>query len=296
MDHFYDSDAGDNQTCTACADACTTWVGTLDSEWVTCDDSNTEAIIGSGSCICSPNFYNSATLPLVTWTACANVCTTCDGGSYLQCITWVDANATADTTTATSNECIWNAGYFNAAILATDVTCDPCHATWGTCTADGDTDCITCADPNARITSPSGTCLCNVGFYDADSTDAMNCTACDATCATCSVGATASDCDSCVDSNASTASSPGACTCNSGYNDIDAGAGITCSGCHLSWATCSDTTINGCDTCLDPQASIATAPGPCLCNDGYYDSNPGDSMVWDRCHGNWATCAWSGYS
>ena len=246
-----------------------------------------------GSCTCVTNFYNSAILPLVTCDACANTCSTCEGGSNLQCITWVDPNATADTSTATSNECIWNPAYWNSATIATNVTCDSWHATWATCRAGGVNDWDTCADSNATITSP-GTCLCDTGFYDSDSSDVMNCTACDATCATCSVGGTANDWDSCLDSNASLTSVPGQCFCNSSYVDSNTGAGMICNPCHLSWATCSDATASGCDTCADRLATIATTPGPCTWPDQYFDSQNGDLMQWDRCHLNCKTCAQSG--
>ena len=179
-------------------------------------------------------------------------------------MSWDDSNATADITApAASGECKCNTGWYNSA-TSPNVTCTACHGTCASCNAGTINDCDTCADSNATVASPPGNWLWNDAFYDSNaSATIMTCAACDVTCATCS-GGNDTDCLTCVDSNSSV-NGFGRWPCVDGWIDIDAGAGIDWQLCHASWATCSDTTINGCLTCADPVATASTKPGPWAC-------------------------------
>lgn len=107
------------------------------------------------------------------------------------------------------------------------------------------------------------------------------CQKCAASCLTCSV--TTYLCTSCL-------TGPGryqagfSCLCSAGYVDVYFNG--TCSLCHYSCATCTDTTSIGCSTCNNNR--ILTL-GSCLCPVGYYDN--GLSVTCQPCASTCSQCS-----
>jgi proprotein convertase subtilisin/kexin type 5 len=142
--------------------------------------------------------------------------------------------------------------------------------------------CLAC-DPNSgtpALLGSTGTCLpttCTDGYFF----DGGSCVPCDSNCGTCSTSAT--NCDSCSQIHLARLLDERTNTCvETCAPDVAVLVSGVCRKCHVSCATCSDITAQGCRTCPETGTKYATADSECvsLC--------PNDTYHWDNADGTHA--------
>jgi hypothetical protein len=162
------------------------------------------------SCLASPGRFQAGNTCLCqagyadvylngTCSLCHYSCTTCSGLSATTC-TGCPTNRTLS-----SGSCLCPTGFYDD---GSSVVCQPCALTCLNCTNGLSSGCTACSGLYLRWLSPSptGSCLCNPGFFDSG---VLLCSPCSTKCQTC-VG-TAANCSSCISSQQRTISSSYVC-------------------------------------------------------------------------------------
>ena len=266
--------------CTLCNSDCTTCSGGLSSSCTACSDTHASVASPPGQCACNADYYASSTNPLVC-AVCNSECTSCSGGVNTDCLACSDAHASV---ASPPGQCLCNTDYYASA--TNPLVCSPCNTECTSCTGGLNTDCLACSDGNASVGSPPGQCLCNTDYY-ASASNPLACTLCNSECSSCSGGLN-TDCLACSDSHASVASPPGQCACNTDCYASSTNP-LVCAVCNSECTSCSGGLNTNCVACSDIHASVASPPGQCLCDAGYYASatNP---IVCTICNSECGSC------
>ena len=172
------------------------------------------------------------------------------------------------------------------------VNCFSCHNS-----SSNANKCTRCLDVNASIAGNAayGEWVCNDGYYNTYAAPLVSWAACATGCGTCT-GGTLSDCQSCVSPyflealiGADTVKNVCATTCADRYYG-DSGTN-ECTVWHNECATCSGPLHTECLTCYLSDATPATVPGECFCNDNFFDTdNDIEEIDWVECNSAWEIC------
>lgn len=281
-----------NPVCQLCHYSCATCHGGLDSNCYTCK-SNRAFQVGSSTCPCQTGFYEAAQVCYACDATCktcfatATNCTGCDTTiRYLQsnkCLcrdgyfenggVCTACNVGCGSCILSASNCLTcNPGHFTV-LNGTSCTCslgqyqdpltlvcNPCNLKCQTCSAAGETSCLTCVPTSHRTyNSVTHTCDCDPGYIDFG---AAACSLCHSNCLTC-YGPTDMNCSSCYPGAIKLGSS---CrvpiTCTSGY--FYEGYCVTvCPNSTYPLVNLCQTCINNCKTCTS--ATICTS-----CVEGFY--------------------------
>lgn len=236
---------------------------------------NSEA--GPATCMCKLNYYSAISGDTLTCLSCDVSCSTCEGASFSECITCVDANAAQS-----SGTCFCMVGFFDSDPSSLVVNCQQCHSNCLTCSDSSSSGCLSCLDVYASLIS--GSCQCRAGYYDADSSDGVSCQNCHESCATCE-GPLVSSCISCIDPKV--APVLGTCNCIENFYDADLSANLNCLPCHSNCRSCFGSGREDCLTCTDSLAIVQS--GKCTCPDQYYTVSS-DFVNCRSCHLSCRTC------
>lgn len=135
---------------------------------------------------CPSNQYKNAVDN--TCTDCNSQCTTCTGGSNLECLSctlpyYFESASKQCSLTCNSNE-------YQSTTLPPE--CLSCNSTCFNCSGPSSTECLSCAG-NLYFNSSANTCVYNCPDGSYSNTSDNTCSLCDSSCATCS-GGVSSDC------------------------------------------------------------------------------------------------------
>lgn len=143
--------------------------------------------------------------------------------------------------------------------------CSVCNTNCLTCVTAA-SNCLSC-DSTLHLSLSGSVCVCAVGYVDV----AGVCQPCHYTCATCS----STSSTGCLTCNPSVRLLTGSqCICLNGT--FDNTTSQLCEPCNSKCLWCASSGETSCTNC---DANLlrymgASSPGPCLCNNGYYDSTP----------------------
>lgn len=256
------------QVCAGCESTCSECTGPTMNDCLTCSDSQ-KTVRVDGSCVCVLGSDPVSGL----CNSCLNECSTCETSST--CTGCLDINAVVNGT----GRCECDSGFYDDSSLI-GVNCLNCHQSCLSCFAAGSSSCIECSDLNS---SPvGGVCTCNPRYVKSPVTGV--CESCNTDCLNCASGLV-DGCTQCSDLNAELISSPGICSCKSGYVETSQNP-LICSICHETCETCSGVLINQCITCKDSLAAISSSV--CICNSGFsYATN----FACSPCHPDCLECS-----
>ncbi|KAM3127348.1 hypothetical protein pb186bvf_020548 [Paramecium bursaria] len=281
--------------CQKCYYQCATCSGIAYNQ---CNSCGATRNLSSNICPCNQNYYDIisiATCAPIT-SSCHYSCSTCFGQQYYQCVTC--PNQSNRIFQSTSNTCPCNTNFLDIGIsqcyslipIICDISCLTCSAT-------GNTNCLSCDSSKYRTTLSSGQCPCDSGYNDALNpgvTCVANFSPCHYTCGTC-YGSLNTNCLSCPSATFRSLSQ-NQCKCDIGYVDIE-----TIEYCKFNFSPC----IYSCLTCFGPsQAECLTCPATrdmivnmigidqmCQCQDGLYDNLVATCAV---CDSSCKTCSAAG--
>lgn len=243
--------------CSGCHEDCNECSGLGQSECLTCKEAFAEVLNPPNTCQCKDNYYKTSNDPLGC-TPCYTDCLSCFGVLETQCLICKDLNAKISSLTSL---CICNTGFYETS--TNPLGCSQCHSSCETCQGSSDSECLTCLDSNAVVSSSPGYCLCKPMYY-ASVLDPLTCSLCSSNCGECS-GPSDSDCLSCSD-NALVLNTPGMCFCDSGFY-MESDTPLVCSACHVNCAECSGPLDTQCLLCNDNNSEMIDI---CVCKEGYY--------------------------
>ena len=185
-------------------------------------------------------------------TPCQYSCLTCRDGTTSGCITCSNSRL------LTSNQCLCPIGFYDT---GSSVVCLACHANCLTCISGVSTGCRTCQSLYYRTLSPSptGSCICQIGYYEVG---VLICSPCSQYCLTCSIISTnCTSCDSVTNKRQSATNN--VCACMNGF--YESGATI-CPICQTPCLTCS-LLPNNCTSCSSDRTISSNV---CYCNFGTF--------------------------
>ena len=269
--------------CTQCDADCATCSSGTSSDCLLCTDTHATSL-SPGPCICNAGYFSIQTSPLIC-SICDISCLTCSVNS-LNCNSCTDPNALVSL-----GVCVCSGGYYASATIP--LVCSICNIDCATCSAGTNSDCLTCADPNALTLTTPGACSCKSTYFPS-STSPLVCSPCNIDCSSCVAG-TSADCMACAGTNAIT-NAPGACYCGTGFFPWPSTI-FSCKACNYDCMTCSGSEPWDCYTCSDPNAYLVQTPGEtigsCACNDHYFPSQK-TPLICTECDSSCSNCTGSG--
>jgi hypothetical protein len=244
---YYD-DGTNTETCAACLYSCLTCT-TTNVMCVTCNSTLHRSYLNS-SCPCDAGYFDNGT---AMCQLCYSTCLSCNGPLNTNCLSCSGASSR----TLNGSYCQCPSTYYDLA----DV-CTPCHYSCLYCLNGSQLGCSQC-DPvqHRTLNSTQHTCPCDPGFFD---NVVALCAACSPGCLTCATSA--SSCTSCHNTTARFLAGS-VCLCSTGYVDVLFNG--TCSLCHYSCASCTNTLPTGCTSC---PSGRTLSSGSCLCPSGSFDN------------------------
>lgn len=169
------------QVCAPCYTGCLTCSGTANT-CVTCHNNPGRYLAGS-SCLCQSNYVDLTNNGVCT--LCHYSCLTCTSGTALGCATCPAGRILS------GSSCVCPTGQYDDGI---NVACQICEPHCLNCTTGLTSGCTACNPLYFRTLSPSptGSCICQSGYYEVG---VLLCAPCDPKCLTCAV--TSTNCTSC---------------------------------------------------------------------------------------------------
>ncbi len=201
-----------------------------------------------GACVCPDGtFYNETAEECQP---CSPTCLTCNGTATF-------CTSCAPPATLFCNTCVCPSGLF------INGTCGVCDTSCATCAAEyNPSNCTSCRDPTAILTSNPGCCICQ------NQREALNitgfCAPCHYSCASCSMAGEPGACTSC---DPSAIFSNGFCICPIGFMMNATGQ---CVACDPACTTCTvPANPNFCTSCFDPLATLVTNQVRIVCTNPF---------------------------
>ena len=253
-----------------CDSTCLTCSGPEATQCLTC---HPQATLASSTCRCNTNYTWNGSACGYTG-PCESTCRTCSGPAADQCLTCQDALAfLVDSVCSCSATYTWS-----ATLLACRYT-GPCQKAYMTCSSP--TQGITC-DPNGN----AGCTDCKSGYTWNEKLSRCEVLVCSPVCLKC-YGALSTNCISCNEAASHFLTSTNTCACKDGYYGTVTSTTSSCSKCHATCLTCSDSGLSACLTCS--VNANRTGARTCEAVTGYYWDSKESSFL--KCDSNCAACS-----